>query len=48
MYMLDTNMCIYIIKKKTDNVAKSLNMTLVTNNVNEFIRIKDLKTENWL
>jgi tRNA(fMet)-specific endonuclease VapC len=28
--------------------AKSLNMTLVTNNADEFIRIKDLKIENWL
>ena len=27
--------------------AKSLNMTLVTNNKKEFDRIKDLKTENW-
>ena len=133
MYMLDTNMCIYIIKKKTDSVlkkikqkrnkglfissitlaelefgnenannlykeknrvalmefltiigikhfeenaakefgiikkdlkdrncligpydmligahAKSLGMILVTNNTNEFERIKDLKIENWL
>jgi tRNA(fMet)-specific endonuclease VapC len=28
--------------------AKSLNMTLVTNNVREFERIKDLKIENWV
>jgi tRNA(fMet)-specific endonuclease VapC len=28
--------------------ARSLNMTLVTNNVNEFERIKDLKIENWV
>ena len=28
--------------------AKSLNMTLATNNIKEFIRIKDLKTENWV
>ena len=28
--------------------AKSLNMTLVTNNVNEFKRIKDLNIENWV
>jgi tRNA(fMet)-specific endonuclease VapC len=133
MYMLDTNMCIYIIKKKTENVlrklkqnrkkglyistitlaelefgnanadssykeknrlallefltimgikqfdenaakeygiikkdlkdknfligpfdmligahAKSLDMTLVTNNVREFERIQDLKSENWV
>jgi tRNA(fMet)-specific endonuclease VapC len=27
--------------------AKSLNMTLVTNNVKEFERIQDLKIENW-
>ena len=27
--------------------AKSLNMTLVTNNTNEFSRIKDLKIEDW-
>jgi tRNA(fMet)-specific endonuclease VapC len=28
--------------------AKSLNMTLVTNNVKEFERIQDLKIENWV
>ena len=28
--------------------AKSLNMILVTNNVKEFRRIKDLKIENWV
>jgi tRNA(fMet)-specific endonuclease VapC len=28
--------------------AKSLNMTLVTNNVNEFKRIQNLKIENWI
>jgi len=28
--------------------AKSLNMTLVTNNVREFERIQDLKIENWV
>lgn len=27
--------------------AKSCDMTLVTNNTKEFIRIKDLKLENW-
>jgi tRNA(fMet)-specific endonuclease VapC len=28
--------------------AKSLNMTLVTNNVKEFKRIQDLNIENWV
>jgi tRNA(fMet)-specific endonuclease VapC len=28
--------------------AKSLNMILVTNNVKEFERIKDLRIENWV
>jgi tRNA(fMet)-specific endonuclease VapC len=28
--------------------AKSLNMTLVTNNIREFERIQDLKIENWI
>ena len=28
--------------------AKSLNMVLVTNNIKEFIRVKDLKVENWV
>jgi len=28
--------------------AKSLNMTLVTNNTKEFKRIKALKIENWI
>ncbi|MBQ9487652.1 MAG: type II toxin-antitoxin system VapC family toxin [Selenomonadaceae bacterium] len=27
--------------------ARSLNLTLVTNNVKEFCRVKDLKIENW-
>jgi tRNA(fMet)-specific endonuclease VapC len=28
--------------------AKSLNMTLATNNLNEFERIQNLKIENWI
>jgi len=28
--------------------ARSLNMTLVTNNIREFGRIKNLKLENWM
>ncbi len=28
--------------------AKSENLTLVTNNVREFLRIPDLKVENWI
>jgi tRNA(fMet)-specific endonuclease VapC len=28
--------------------AKSLNMTLVTNNIREFERIENLKIENWI
>ena len=28
--------------------AKSLNLILVTNNIREFKRIKNLKTENWI
>ena len=28
--------------------AKSLNMVLATNNTREFIRIKNLKVENWV
>lgn len=28
--------------------AKSLNLTLVTNNEKEFIRVDDLKIENWI
>ncbi|MDD3466236.1 MAG: type II toxin-antitoxin system VapC family toxin [Campylobacterales bacterium] len=28
--------------------ARSLNATLVTNNTREFIRVKDLKVENWV
>ena len=28
--------------------AKSLNMVLVTNNIKEFVRVKDLKVENWV
>jgi predicted nucleic acid-binding protein len=72
--MLDTDMCIYIIKKKMEQVlkelqnkrkdglsisigpydmligahAKSLGLILVTNNVKEFERIKDLRIENWV
>jgi tRNA(fMet)-specific endonuclease VapC len=28
--------------------AKSLSITLVTNNVREFSRVPDLKVENWV
>jgi tRNA(fMet)-specific endonuclease VapC len=28
--------------------APSLNLTLVTNNVREFARVKSLKVENWI
>jgi len=28
--------------------AKSLDMVLVTNNTKEFVRVKDLKIENWV
>ena len=72
MFLLDTNICIFIIKGKNSKVldnlkknrkkglyvfgpfdmligahAKSLKMTLVTNNTNEFKRIKDLTIEDW-
>ena len=52
--MLDTNICIYIIKNKPLNVRKRFDgslakdFTLITNNMKEFKRIKGLKVENWI
>jgi predicted nucleic acid-binding protein len=43
-YLLDTNICIYIIKKKP---AEVFDVILVTNNVREFERIAGLKIGNW-
>ena len=39
-YMLDTNICIYLMKQKFE--------TFVTNNEREFKRIKSLCVENWV
>ena len=57
MLMLDTNICVYILKKhpllgNMDMLiaahALSFNATLVTNNLREFERVVDLKLENWV
>ena len=66
-YILDTNICIYIINKKPDKVlrkfelypvdefgissithALSLDLTIISNNIKEFSRIPNLKSENWV
>jgi predicted nucleic acid-binding protein len=40
-YLLDTNICIYLIKKRPPVVP-------VTNNTKEFDRIIGLHIENWI
>jgi tRNA(fMet)-specific endonuclease VapC len=53
-FRLDTNICIYLIKKKPIGSldlliaapAKSLNTTLITNNFREFSRIPGLQVDN--
>ena len=53
MYLLDTNICIFLIKNKnqldTQIAAQSLarNLTVVTNNTREFSRIPGLRVEDW-
>lgn len=52
-YMLDTNMCIYIIKRHPENVLKKftaldVGSILVTNNKKEFSRVPNLKIEDWV
>jgi len=51
-YMLDTNICIFTIKNKPDMLiaahAKSLGLTLVTNNTREFGRVEGLQIEDWV
>jgi predicted nucleic acid-binding protein len=42
-YMVDTNICIYIIKQKPKKVIA----VLVTNNESGFKRVSKLKIENW-
>jgi tRNA(fMet)-specific endonuclease VapC len=48
--MLDTNICIYTIKKNLLIAAhaRSLSITLVTNNTKEFERVPELNLENWV
>lgn len=43
MWMLDTNICIYVIAAH----AMSLDRTLISNNEKEFRRVPGLKVENW-
>jgi len=68
-YMLDTNICIYLMKHQPPSVArrfaacrqgddaldkliasqaKSLNLTLVTNNLDDFRVYPDIVLENWV
>jgi tRNA(fMet)-specific endonuclease VapC len=58
MYLIDTNICIYLINKTGTPVEPydlqiasrclARNLILVTNNVKEFERVPNLKLENWL
>ena len=55
MYLLDTNICIYIRRAKPPHVhmliaahALSLGTTLVTNNLGEFKCVTGLQAENWV
>ena len=43
-YLLDTNICIYIINEKPENVLKKFEQYPV----HEFARIPYLKCENWI
>jgi tRNA(fMet)-specific endonuclease VapC len=45
-YLLDTRICRYLILLIA-GLARSLDMTLVTNNSKEFERIDGLNIENW-
>lgn len=65
-YMLDTDICIYTIKRKPPQLkrlfkihigpfdtmiaghARSIGLTLVTNNLREFERVNGLRVCNWL
>jgi len=58
MYMLDTNICIFIIKNKYKKLLDRLNMLiaahaillkmiLVTNNSREFARVQGLEISDW-
>ncbi len=53
-YLLNTTICIYLIKKRPPQViariaahARSLGVVLVTNNVREFERLPGPCLENW-
>ena len=50
--MLDTNICIYIIKQRPQSVlrqfALSLGVRLITNNEREFKQVPGLRVENWI
>lgn len=53
-YPLDSNICIYAMKNRPQQVLPSSpprrlrgNLIVVTNNVDEFERVPDLRIENW-
>jgi len=46
-YLLDTNTCIYLIKRKPAQVIRKM-MKMKTDNVKEFMRIEGLMIENWV
>ena len=51
MYMLDTDICIYIIGSNDLLIAAhalSLDCILVSNNEKEFKRVDGLRIENWI
>ena len=45
-YLLDTDICSYIIKRRPAH-AVSQRATLITNNLRHFAHIPDLKVEVW-
>jgi len=48
--MLDTNICVYILKQRPAVVLKRFDKTRmdqITYNLREFNRVPDLKVENW-
>ena len=47
-FLLDTNICIYIIKKKPPEVLEKFKKYTFTDNTREFSRVPNLKVVNWV
>jgi tRNA(fMet)-specific endonuclease VapC len=47
-YMLDTNMCIYLMKNQAVQVARRFAECYIGDYVKDFAKYPGVKTENWL